>query len=121
MIIFDTGIREFKLEMTIKAIMDYEKIYGKSIYDCLAGLEENKLPSISDIVGILRFALQKYNHGIDEKRTIEIFEEWLETKKKMPIDFVTEVLIDIYKDAGLISIDNEEEITEETDNNMFRD
>ena len=122
MVVFNTGKNEIKLELNMINIMNYEKQAGKSIYDVLTQMENDRMPSISDIVMLIKYAANKYNHGVNDKIAVGWLEEYCENH--MPIDFVAEYLLDIYKDAGLITVDNSEESeVDETEvkDNMFRD
>lgn len=99
-----TEFMDYKLRLTTKGVVNIERKLGKNPVTILLDLDEGKLPFVGDIVIILHEALQPYQHGLKEDDAYDILDKYADTGKTL-FDFITTVLIDLYKGAGLISPD----------------
>lgn len=102
---FTAGGKEYKLRMNIRNTVALEKILGCNPLMIFG--TGDRIPTITEMINILHFSLQQYQHGITLNDTQDIFEAWLEDGNT-PTDFI-QVIIDIYKVSGIISNDKAEE------------
>lgn len=100
---FSAGNKEYKLRLNIRNTVALEKMIGCNPLAIFGG--GDRLPTISEMVAILHYSLQQYNHGITMNDTQDIFEEWL-NDGNTPTDFI-QVIIEIYKVSGIIARDEE--------------
>lgn len=102
---FTAGGKEYKLRMNIRNTVALEKILG---YNPLMIFGTgDRIPTITEMINVLHFSLQQYQHGITLNDTQDIFEAWLEDGNTHT-DFI-QVIIDIYKVSGIIANDKAEE------------
>lgn len=101
----NVGDNSYKLRLNTKNIVELEKSIGKNP---LAIFEGNTLPPITEMVAILHFSLQQYQHSISLNDTYNIFDAYLADGNIMT-DFIP-IIVEIYKVSGLIKNDkvNEE-------------
>ena len=102
---FTAGGKEYKLRMNIRNTVALEKLLGCNPLMIFG--TGDRIPTITEMINILHFSLQQYQHGITLNDTQDIFEAWLEDGNT-PTDFI-QVIIDIYKVSGIISNDKAEE------------
>lgn len=102
---FTAGGKEYKLRMNIRNTVALEKILGCNPLMIFG--TGDRIPTITEMINILHFSLQQYQHGITLNDTQDIFEVWLEDGNT-PTDFI-QVIIDIYKVSGIIANDKAEE------------
>ena len=102
---FTAGNKNYKLRMSIRAIVALEKQLGANPLTIFGDGE--RMPTITEMVSILHASLQQYEHGITLADAYTIFEEWLADNHTMT-DFLP-VIVDIYKVSGIIKNDTEQE------------
>ena len=105
---FTVKDRDYKLRLNAKACVDLEKKLGTNpvnIFMAMAG-NDIKLPSLSDLITVLHFSLQAYEHGISADKTYEIYDAFIEEGHSMT-DLIP-VIIDVFKVSGLIPEEVEE-------------
>lgn len=102
---FTAGGKEYKLRMNIRNTVALEKLLGCNPLMIFG--TGDRIPTITEMINVLHFSLQQYQHGITLNDTQDIFEEWLEDGNT-PTDFI-QVIIDIYKVSGIIANDKEDE------------
>ena len=102
---FTAGGKEYKLRMNIRNTVALEKLLGCNPLMIFG--TGDRIPTITEMINVLHFSLQQYQHGITLNDTQDIFEAWLEDGNT-PTDFI-QVIIDIYKVSGIISNDKAEE------------
>ena len=105
---FNAGGKDYKLRLATRNIVALEKAIGCNPLSIFGNGDE--IPSITTMVNILWFSLQKFHHGISLTDTYDIFDEYLEEHGMT--DFIA-VIVDIYKVSGLIKDDSKEENEEE--------
>lgn len=91
---------EYKLRLNTRAIIVLEKKLGCNPLNIFAGINQNKIPTVTDMVTILHAALQPYHSNITIEKAYDIFDEWLDDGN-IASEFIT-VILELYKDAGLI-------------------
>jgi hypothetical protein len=105
---FQAGNKEYKLRLNTRAIVALEKsiecnplaIFGRG----------DTIPTVTIMVSILHAALQQYNHGITMMDAYDIFDAYLADGHSMT-DFIP-VILDIYKQSGLMNNDTKSEVDE---------
>ena len=102
---FTAGGKEYKLRMNIRNTVALEKLLGCNPLMIFG--TGDRIPTITEMINVLHFSLQQYQHGITLNDTQDIFEAWLEDGNT-PTDFI-QVIIDIYKVSGIIASDKAEE------------
>ena len=102
---FTAGGKEYKLRMNIRNTVALEKLLGCNPLMIFG--TGDRIPTITEMINVLHFSLQQYQHGITLNDTQDIFEAWLEDGNT-PTDFI-QVIIDIYKVSGIIANDKAEE------------
>ena len=105
---FNAGGKDYKLRLATRNIVALEKAIGCNPLSIFGN--GNEIPSITTMVNVLWFSLQKFHHGITLTDAYDIFDEYLEEHGMT--DFIS-VIVDIYKVSGLIKDDSKEEIEEE--------
>ena len=105
---FNAGGKDYKLRLATRNIVALEKAIGCNPLSIFG--DGNEIPSITTMVNVLWFSLQKFHHGISLTDAYDIFDEYLEEHGMT--DFIA-VIVDIYKVSGLIKDDSKEEIEEE--------
>ncbi len=95
---FKAGNNEYKLRLTTKATVTLEKQLGcNPIYVFGNG---DVIPTVTQMVAILHASLQALEHGITMDKAYDIFDAYL--CDHAMTDFI-QVIVDIYRQAGLIS------------------
>lgn len=107
---FNVGDKTYKLRLATRNIVALEKAIGKNPLGVFGNGDE--LPSVTTMVNILFFSLQKFHHGISITDAYDIFDEYLEENGMT--SFIS-VILDVYKVSGLIKEDKKEEDNEEID------
>lgn len=105
---FNVGGKDYKLRLATRNIVALEKAIGCNPLSIFGN--GNEIPSITTMVNVLWFSLQKFHHGITLTDAYDIFDEYLEEHGMT--DFIA-VIVDIYKVSGLIKDDSSEENEEE--------
>lgn len=105
---FNAGGKDYKLRLATRNIVALEKAIGCNPLSIFGN--GNEIPSVTTMVNVLWFSLQKFHHGISLTDAYDIFDEYLEEHGMT--DFIA-VIVDIYKVSGLIKDDSKEEIEEE--------
>lgn len=105
---FNAGGKDYKLRLATRNIVALEKAIGCNPLSIFGN--GNEIPSITTMVNVLWFSLQKFHHNISLNDAYDIFDEYLEEHGMT--DFIA-VIVDIYKVSGLIKDDSKEEIEEE--------
>lgn len=100
---FNAGGKDYKLRLATRNIIALEKAIGTNPLGIFGKGEE--IPSITTMVNILWFSLQKFHNGISLTDAMDIFDEYLEEHSMT--DFIT-VILDVYKASGLIRDDKSE-------------
>ena len=105
---FNAGGKDYKLRLATRNIVALEKAIGCNPLSIFGN--GNEIPSVTTMVNVLWFSLQKFHHGISLTDAYDIFDEYLEEHGMT--DFIA-VIVDIYKVSGLIKDDSKEENEEE--------
>jgi hypothetical protein len=101
---FNAGEKAYKMRLNIRNTVALEKMIGCNPLMIFGN--GDRLPTIGEMVSVLHFSLQQYQHGITMNDSQDIFEEWL-ADGHTPTDFI-QVIIDLYKVSGIIAKDSNE-------------
>lgn len=105
---FTVGDKEYKLRATAATIVELEKrLGGKNPLDILMAVERGELPTVTNILYILHAALQKYHHGIDVRKVLEMYDSYIESGKNYT-DLIP-VLVDVFRVSGFFPTAPKEE------------
>lgn len=104
---FEAGNKNYRLRLNTRNLITLEKQLGCNPLSIFG--DGGRIPSITEMVGILYASMQQYNHGISLNDAYTIFDEYLE--EHTLTEFLP-VIIDIYKVSGLIQRDSKEEDSE---------
>jgi hypothetical protein len=102
MMYVDFNVKEdnYKLRLATRNIVALEKAIGCNPLGIFGKGED--IPSVTTMVNILWFSLQKYHHGIQLTDAYNIFDDYLEEHSMT--DFIA-VILDVYKVSGIIKDD----------------
>lgn len=103
-----------KLRLRAKDCVALERKLGKNPLSVFMGLENNNLPRLEDLILILQYSLQAFEHGYNEDKTYELYDEYIEAGNTIA-DFLN-VIMEAFKVSGLIP-DNQNQEEEKEDNN----
>lgn len=95
---FSVGDRVYKLRLTTKAIVDFERKMGVNPLG-IFGAKGDIFPTVETLVTLLWASLQQYEHGITINNTYDIFDAWLQ--ENTITDFMY-IIMDMYKVCGLV-------------------
>jgi hypothetical protein len=96
---FEVNNTTYKLRLNTRNVVALEKALGAnplSIFD----VQGEMLPSVTAMVTVLHAALQQYNHGVSMNDAYDIFDAYIEDGHT--IDEFIYIILDIYKESGLI-------------------
>lgn len=108
---FEVNGKTYKLRLSTKNIIGLEKRLGCNPVAVFGDGET--IPSVTNMVNILHFALQDMQHGIGLDETYALFDAWLAEGHTMT-DFIAEI-ISVYKVSGIIRADAKATISAEDD------
>lgn len=95
---FVVGEKTYKLRLTTRNIVSLEKVLGGNPLSIFGNGET--IPTVQEMVNIMFYSMQQYNHGIDLNEAYDIFDKWLEDGHTVT-DFIP-VILEIYKVSGII-------------------
>jgi hypothetical protein len=93
------GEKEYKLRATASAIVELEKkIDGKNPLSVLMTVEKGEIPSVGNLLLILHAALQKYHHGMNFQKVLELYDDYVDSGKTY-MDLIP-VMMEAFKASG---------------------
>ena len=101
--VLDTGIKTYKLRLNTRNIVELEKKLGGNpliIFDNVSEDGFSGLPTVGQMITVLHYSLQQFNHGISMNDTYDIFDEWLANGNEWTEFF--NIIVEIYKVSGII-------------------
>ena len=104
---FEAGAKTYKLRLNTRNIVALEKTIGRNPVAIFFEGNEERIPTITEMVAILHASLQQLNHGITMNEAFDIFDEYIADHTTM--EFI-KVIMEVYQASGLIPKKNEEEI-----------
>lgn len=106
------GDSTYKLRLTTRNTIALEKTLGYNPLDILFKMDRDELPKVGDLVNILHYSLQPYNHNLKLDDTYNIFDEYLGQGYSI-FEFINNILVPVFKVAGLLSNKQEDEQEDE--------
>ena len=101
---FEANNKAYKLRLNTRNIVALEKQLGCNPLAIFGG--GDRLPTITEMVAILHYSLQQYQHGITFENAYNIFDEYLEDGNS-PTDFI-KIIIEVYKVSGILRTEESE-------------
>lgn len=103
---FEAGNKSYKLRLNTRSLIQLEKQLGSNPVMMFKDVNENNLPTITQMVNVLYASLQPYNHGITLNDAYDIFDSYVEDGHN-PFEFI-QVMVDLFQVSGLIPKDLDE-------------
>lgn len=101
---FEAGNKSYRLRLNTRNLIALEKSLGCNPLSIFG--DGSTLPTLTQMVNVLFYSLQQYNHSISLNDAYDIFDSYLEDNSAT--DFLA-VIIEVYKVSGLIPKDSEAE------------
>lgn len=95
---FEAGNKTYKLRLNTRNIVSLEKALGCNPLGIFGNGE--RIPTVTEMVNVLHYSLQQYNHGINLNDAYDIFDAYIDDGNSAT-DFIT-VIVEIYKTSGII-------------------
>lgn len=107
MVQFTVKGKDYPLSITTKSALNMEEKLGVNPINIILKMRTTQeLPSLKDLLVILHFALQKYNHNISFNDTLTLFDEYCEEDGS--IVTLLELILKAFQDGGLIKLEQED-------------
>lgn len=101
----------YKLRLRTIDVIQLEKKIDHNIMDMFMALQNDKLPQLRELLGVLQVSLNAYHHGMKERDVYGIYDEYLADGHTM-FDLIP-VVIELMQNSGIIPKDAVEEVEEE--------
>ena len=95
---FEAGNNAYKLKIDIQNMVNLEKTLGCN--PLMVFGQGDRVPTVTEMIAILHYSLQHFNHGITLEKSRGIFEEYLDDGNQVT-DFIQHI-IGIYRVSGLM-------------------
>ena len=105
---FEAGNKTYKLRLNTRNIVSLEKALGTNPLGIFGTGE--RIPTVTEMVNVLHYALQPFNHGITLNDAYDIFDAYI-TNGNTATDFIN-VIVEVYKASGIIKGDSNTEDNE---------
>lgn len=102
---FEAGNKAYKLRLNTRNVVALEKAIGRNPVAIFFEGNDERIPTVTEMVAVLHASLQQYNHGITMNDAFDIFDSYIEEHSTM--DFI-KVIMDIYQASGLMPKNEEE-------------
>ena len=97
------GEKVLKLGMKTRQVVALEKALERSPLNILMDAQEGALPSINDMIIIVRAALQQYEHGYNMEAVYDLYDEYIAEGNTM-MELIP-IVIDVLSVSGYIKMD----------------
>lgn len=97
------GDKSYKLRLNTRNTVSLEKAINNNPLGIFGA--GDRIPTVTEMVHILHYSLQQYQHNLDINDAYEIFDSYI-ADGKTNIDFIKEI-VEIYKVSGIIKDDKE--------------
>ena len=101
---FEANNKTYKLRLNTRNIIALEKQLGCNPIAIFG--TGDRIPSVTEMVFILHYSLQQYNHGITLDDAYNIFDDFM-ADGNTPTEFI-KVILEVYKVSGIIKAENTE-------------
>ena len=95
---FTAGDKSYKLRLTTRNIVALEKQIGCNPLMIFGN--GDRVPTVMEMVSILHYSLQAYEHGYTMNDAYEVFDAFLADDHQVT-DFIS-VILEIYKVSGIL-------------------
>ena len=99
--------KEYKLRLNAKSCVALEKRIGSNPLNIFMGVANNVLPSLEVLLICLHQSLTEYQHGITMDDVYDIYDKYCTEENGSMITLI-QVLLDVFKNAGFLTKDEEE-------------
>lgn len=96
---FEAGNKAYKLRLNTRSVVALEKAIGCNPISIFFDENGERVPTVTEMVGILHASMQQYNHGITMNDCYDIFDDYVAEHSTM--DFI-KVIMELYQASGLI-------------------
>lgn len=100
---FLVGGNTYKLRLNTRNIVSLEKALGTNPLGIFG--KGDRIPTITEMVTILHYSAQQFEHQVDMNTAYDIFDKYLEEGNAIT-DFIT-VIVEIYKVSGIVKEDKQ--------------
>lgn len=107
--------KEYELSLRIKEVVLLEKYLGMGVLQ-IFGAQGERIPTVTEMIGIFHYSLQRFNHGITMTDSQNLFSKWLQEGNTVT-DFIS-VIVDIFRECGLFGKESKDDsdVNEESKN-----
>lgn len=105
------GGNSFKLRLDTRNSVNLEKALGYNPLNLIMALADNKMPKKMDVIIMLHAMLQKFHHGYNMDKVMDLFDDYIADGHNM-FDLVP-TLVEVLTEAGYIPKEKDEEETDE--------
>ena len=98
---FLVGDKSYKLRLNTRNTIALEKVLHCNPLGIFGAGE--RIPTITEMVQILHYALQEYQHGYSLDDAYDVFDAYI-TEGNTSTDFI-QVIVEVYKVSGIIKKD----------------
>ena len=102
---FEAGNKSYKLRLNTRNIVALEKTLGRNPMSIFFEGNNERIPTITEMVAVLHASLQQYNHGITMNDAFDIFDDYIADHNTM--EFI-KVIMELYQASGLMPKNEEE-------------
>jgi hypothetical protein len=81
--------KDYKFRLDAKNAVALERKLGRNPLDIFNEMSTGSLPKLEEVIYILQYSLQKFNHGFDLDKTYDLYEQMIDSD----IDFSQIVLL----------------------------
>ena len=113
---FTVKDKTYKLRLTTMGVMNLEDKLGRNPVEIFMDLSNGTLPKVRDIVYILHQSLQPYHNGFSVEKAAELLDSAAEEGKSI-YDFITNEVMQVFRNAGLLGNESDESENEEEGKN----
>ena len=104
--------KTYKLRLTTMGVIALEDKLGKNPADIFLALSDGQLPKIRDVVSIIHQSLQACHNGFTLDKTAALLDVYFESGHSI-YDLVSNEIMKVFQDAGLLGSANDEEVEDE--------
>lgn len=100
------GNDSYKLRLSTKRSVDLEEALGKSPLQMFFDVNNGKMPKLKEMMIMLQYMLQEYNHGIKLDDVYGIYDKYIAEGHNM-FDLIP-LFLDVLRESGFIVESDEE-------------
>lgn len=97
---FEAGNKSYKLRLSTRNVVALEKNIGRNPVAIFFEGNDERIPTITEMVAVLHASLQQYNHGISMNDAFDIFDDYV-AEGHTTMEFI-KVIMSVYQASGLM-------------------